>query len=275
MNNITTYFTLAGPTNSHYKQDTNTYDFVNNQKQNLCVTIGDSWTYGKDLDNRLENLYGKILSETLNADWLNLGLPGIGNFFIAHLATELSQVLLKTKYKKVFVFCTFTEIGRQTDSSFDLDFDYMTWFDNHLTSYNSYYNLLYDMNKFCVNKIVQSLKDIPNVVLVFGNNYVDPIGFENVKLVEQSWLYYICEQYHLPYSEKCFCAQHGLLHLENLKNLQKNTNIPDEWHKQWMIELIDSANKRLDCMKDIKYFKNLHPLENEQVIWATKLLESL
>jgi hypothetical protein len=60
------------------------YRSVNSEQ--LLITVGDSWTYGDSLgqtrvrdgrddpDYRLSQVYGSLMAEELNADWINLAL---------------------------------------------------------------------------------------------------------------------------------------------------------------------------------------------------------
>ena len=261
----TNHFTVANNTNSHYQTATNTYNFVNRQSKELLVTIGESWTWGSDLEDRLKSVYGALVSDHLDCDWLNLGLPGIGNFFITHLAEQLGT--MKFNYNKVRVICTFTEVGRQTDSHFDIDFNYNNWYLQNFTDYKDLYKLLHSMNRSCVERIVTAL---PDYEVVFGSNFVDPLGFENKNHINKSWVQLMSEQQGFLYSDYCYVMQHGVTHLENVKNMLP---IADSDMKKWMIELLEGATRRIDVLSKRKFFKNLHPLEDGHRIWADACIE--
>jgi len=263
----TNHFTIANNTNSHYQTPTNTYDFVNRQSKELLVTIGESWTWGSDLEDRLRSVYGALVSDHFNCDWLNLGLPGIGNFFITHLAEQLGT--MKFNYDKVRVICTFTEVGRQTDSHIDIEFDYHGWYLQNFTDYKDLYKLLHSMNRSCVERIVTAL---PNYEVIFGSNFVEPLGFENKNQIDKSWVQIMSEQQGFLYSDYCYAMQHGLTHLENIKNI---IPIADSDMKKWMIELLEGATRRIDVLTKSKFFKNLHPTEDGHRIWANACIEVL
>jgi hypothetical protein len=58
--------------------------FVDCNKNTLLLTVGDSWTWGDSLGDvstryRSNHVYGKYLSDYLNADWINYGYCGGGN----------------------------------------------------------------------------------------------------------------------------------------------------------------------------------------------------
>tara|TARA_R110000822_G_C15209048_1_gene483171 strand:- start:128 stop:937 length:810 start_codon:yes stop_codon:yes gene_type:complete len=263
----TSHFTVADNTNSHYQTPTNTYNFVNRQSNELLVTIGDSWTWGNDLEDRLKSVYGELVSDHFNCDWLNLSLPGTGNFFITHLAEQLGTIELN--YDKVRVICTFTEIGRSTNSQDDIDFDYNNWYLQNFTEYKDLYKLLYSMNRSCVNRIVTAL---PDYQVVFGSNMVEPLGFEDKNHIEKSWTQLMSEKQGFAYSDYCYGIGHGISHLERIKNL---IPITDTDYKKWMVELLDGATKRIDVVSNSNFFKNLHPLKHGHRIWADACIKVL
>jgi hypothetical protein len=66
--------------------------------------------------------------------------------------------------------------------------------------------------------------------------------------------------------------QHGVTHLENVKNI---IPIADSDMKKWMIELLEGATRRIDVLGKGKFFKNLHPMEDGHRIWANACIEVL
>ena len=58
--------------------------FADHGKNNLLITVGDSWTWGDSLGDlsiryRSDHVYGKYLREYLDSDWINYGYCGGGN----------------------------------------------------------------------------------------------------------------------------------------------------------------------------------------------------
>lgn len=103
-----------------------------NSKDRLLVTIGDSWTWGDSLtplladhnlhdpemakinhdqEKRKELLYGRHLSNLLDADWVNYGLPGYSNFYILE---RFAQALdYYSDYDDIYFVLCLTETGRE------------------------------------------------------------------------------------------------------------------------------------------------------------------
>ena len=61
-------------------------DFVSRDSDTLLVTVGDSWTWGAGLarDKRKNCVWGNLVSEMIQADWLNLAQPGQSNQWMAY-----------------------------------------------------------------------------------------------------------------------------------------------------------------------------------------------
>ena len=125
------------------------------------------------------------------------------------------------------------------------------------------------MNRSCVERIVTAL---PNYEVIFGSNFVEPLGFENKNQIDKSWVQIMSEQQGFLYSDYCYAMQHGLTHLENIKNI---IPIADSDMKKWMIELLEGATRRIDVLTKSKFFKNLHPTEDGHRIWANACIEVL
>lgn len=266
------YFTIASPTNSHYKTETNTFDFVDNNSDTLVVTVGESWTYGADVvedDNdpaRLEHVYGALVAKELKADWLNLGQRGAGNFWIAERVEELSQILSKLNYQQVYVICTFTEPGRSFDSQHDRYIDYITWFKENTPD-----KFLEFLNTECINRIKSALNTFNNVTLRIGVNFVDPCGFPNTKeFLQKSWIDLIAEKNNFTMTP-CYVSDFGVFDLRNARDFFPDPVV----FLTWMNDLIDKSSQRYLIIRDKRYFVNMHPYAHDHITWANYILESL
>ena len=255
------FFEIADQHNSHFLKPTNTYEFVNRGSSILCVTIGDSWTWGSDLAERLETVYGNQLSKMMDADWLNLAIPGVGNHWIASKVVELNRIVDKIEYDSIFVFCTFTEIGRQLDSQFDRHIDYLSWYKDQVNF--NLFNFLLMLNQDAVSIINHNSNRFDKVVI--RSNWVEPIGYTG-----KSWLSLISN-----YNDVCYCSLHGLDNLvgKKLLDLMPFTDEEKILHKAWSIEMIDIGEKRNKMISSIDNFKNYHPTTKDQHgVWAKELL---
>lgn len=76
-------------------------------KNTLVVTMGDSWTWGNHLgDDRESLVYGKLLSDYCNADWLNIAKCGCSNYWILDnlyklILANTSEIIIEDSYNSL------------------------------------------------------------------------------------------------------------------------------------------------------------------------------
>jgi hypothetical protein len=256
------FFEIGNSHNSHYTKSTNTYDFKSRGSRILCVTIGESWTWGSDLiGERLENVYGNQLSEMFDADWLNLSLPGVGNHFIASKVSELNSIADRLEYDKIFVFCTFTEIGRQLDSKYDRHIDFLDW-KNKQTKID-FDDFLLMLNRDCLDIIQKNSKKLH---VTIGTNFVESLGFSG-----RSWLSLL-----IDYQDTCYACMHGLDNLVSKKIPILLSISETDQFKEWCIDMINKGRRRNRLLATGINFVNLHPSTREQhKIWAQELFNRI
>lgn len=253
------YFTIAGPTNSHYTRPTNCFNFVDRNSDCLVVTVGDSWTWGSNLNikNRLEQVYGNLIAAELEADFLNLGQAGSNNFFIAERVEELAKIVPQLGYAKIYLICTFTETGRSFNSHHDMYINYTQWFEQ-----NSIEDFLAFLNQECYNRI-HSVAQQHNMILRVGTNFVDPIGFPVDVIPWFRQLGIEC-----PISA---CA--GSTGVTRLADAGQFTNNQIAF-KTWFSKLVDYS-LNVDQVCQSKLLINSHPDANGHITWANSIVQTL
>lgn len=246
------------------------FDFVSRNSQELLVTIGDSWTWGDDItvDNnnviRLEKVFGNLVSSTIGSDWLNLGQCGSGNFWLANKVKELASVIPSLSYKKIYVVCTLTEVGREFNSTYDQNIDYIGWLLTHGPD-----DLIEFLNNLAVTKIVDELKLFPNVVLKIGTNFVDHIGLDNARpyLLDTPWINLLS-----AIDDNCYIV--GSYTIDNFR--RSSDLFPDRIQLfDWLLTLTELSKKRNQLLQDKSKFRNGHPLVNGHQQWADYIIRSL
>ena len=281
--NLDQYFKLADNTNSHFKTPTNTLNFVGNNLNSLVVTVGDSCTWGADLETpgdefRLTHVYGRLVADKLNSDWLNLALNGAGNFWITEQVESLSKIVPRLSYDKIYVICTFTEPGRHFDTESDRYIDYATWLEVNIKEYKDYYKLLEFLNQECIKRIYNAIDGFSNIILRIGNNHVEPIGMEQLDkdFLKKSWSRVLSEKLNFNYSkENCYIAnlEATTARLENVLEIQPKLKRSE--FLTWVIEIMDVAERRKLSASIKPYFiKPWHPDSSGHKIWANYILES-
>lgn len=248
------------------------FTFVNNKSDKLVVTIGDSWTWGRNLteneEERVSLIYGRLVSDAIKADWLNLGQIGSGNFWLSKKVKELSKLIPGLHYEHIYVICTFTEVGRAFNSDLDRHINYVEWFDDN----TNYYDLLRLLNNSVIDEITKYLDNFSHITLKIGTNFVEPIGFENLDktiLLSKSWLN-VC----LPDMSESECFLVSSFVVDALREAKTFCNVGINFDK-WIHELIDAALIRQKLLGDRTKFKYGHPLKLQHECWAEYIIKHL
>lgn len=127
--------TGLGIDTAQYNYRTWYHEEINN-KDRLVITVGDSWTWGdhlgsidwdKSIDDpiRLKQVFGKLLTDKLDADWVNLAMPGCSNYWMLGQLELIEQHLhrVKDQYKSIDIVVTLTEDLREVTHTEPIDID--------------------------------------------------------------------------------------------------------------------------------------------------------
>lgn len=239
----------------------NPYEFVNNESDSLLITVGDSWTYGDSVGNtkvregrddqeyRLSHIYGHLMSREMNANWINLALPGGSNtLLIGWLDTLLS---VHGSGSNITCVITLTESGRHEDLNL-IDLNWPT------QQYALTQILAHTYSR------INGLKGkYPSINFIVAHNFTD--GAEGiVPLCDKSWLEVMLDH-----------------------QVQKNTHIVVSEHIEQMnyerrfpdvLDIMSRAEARMDLLDSCQYcFKedSRHPNEQGHRLWADYLLNKL
>lgn len=283
---------LPSPINSY-----NPYYFKNCNSTALVVTVGDSWTWGQDLCGynelldiqtcdwqvvngilsninsiRFEKSYGNLLSQHFNSDWLNLAVPGWGNYQMAGLVKNLADIIPYLHYDKILVVVTLTEVGRWFNTHVDVNIDHQKLFHklHHPTQ------LLERLNSIVVDDITACLNKFSHVKLLVGTNFVDHIGLDNL-LPEQRlfkpWYQLLDIKFDTP-----VYTLNQLAWSNFLRGIGDDI-IPSKLHsmfKPWIMEISDKSNTLIERLKASPYITTTyHPLPISHKIWAEYIVKYL
>ena len=109
------------------------YESIKNH-DNLLITVGDSWTWGNylgnitqekidkgvdldDFDYRISHVYGTVLANKLDSDFVNFGICGFANIDLIYKVEDFIKNIHKP-YKKIQIVLTLTESGRELSPTF-------------------------------------------------------------------------------------------------------------------------------------------------------------
>ena len=284
------------------------FDFLKEGKDILVVTIGDSWTWGGGLNGtdpkveddfqktlRLNEVYGAKVAKALDADFLNLSMPGQSNGWIANYFEKLVDDFDFSPYKKVFVVITMSEVAREWMDENDVEVDYY----NFCADIKSIDDFFAKQSEKISNKVIEieqkaKQKNLPMVVLksiaFVEDNY--PKGFVNV---DKTWQECLLDADNKKYEKfglyLCQTAVVEKLHwlleynnhyyVGNKKVKRDNPTLPEETFKIQRLGLLDKIDKFNDLIynSDTNTWRSAvdrgHPNAKGHTIWANYIIGKL
>jgi hypothetical protein len=279
----------------------NPYSFQNSNSDTLLVTVGDSWSWGmdlsgyNDLDNfaagdwivvdgiisninndRLTKVFGNLVSKEIGSDWLNLSIPGHGNFHMAELIECLAKIIPQLNYQKIYIICTLTEVGRWFNTEDDLFLDHTKLMDLVETTGNVN-DLLAELNRLAIDRILNSVNKFDHVKLLVGTNFVDPIGLDNLKstqILTTPWYKLLNISYDYP-----IYLTYGL-GLCNFIRAIDDGCVPkklQDLFKEWVIKELANSDHFTKKIGESKHFLicGFHPTADGHKIWANYVINHI
>jgi len=243
----------------------NPYEFRWNNSNSMLITVGDSWTYGDSLGNtkvregrddkdyRLAHVYGSIMSTKLNANWINLAMPGGSNALIVNWVNNLLETISAQSYykknDKITCVITLTESGRHED---------MRLIDRSLVTQQ---RVLEKITSEIYSRITILMLKYPDVKFIIGHNFTDSASDLPCK---RSWLEVMLDQQ----------IQNGthIVVSEHIEQMNYDARFPD------VLDIITRAEARMDLLDLCQYcYKedSRHPNEQGHKLWAEYLLSQL
>ena len=233
---------------------------LNYDPNNLLLVLGDSWSWGDSLKNRIQDTYASILAEKLGFSLINNSVCGCSNFDILdRLSQELKNIDAK-KYNKIIIILGLTETGRE-------------WHRYQIPT-NDIDNKFKMIEQSTVDRIDFLSKLLPNNVQLivsrnFTNFYPETTLHNNKFFTRKIWCEIISQkckvEWPITYGPISGCV------FESMLSRYKN----DASFKSWFSEKIDLAQKTWDWLDNSPYnYKKFtkHPTEEGHVLWAEYLL---
>jgi hypothetical protein len=271
----------------------NWYHEEYNAKEKLVITVGDSWTWGDHLGKidwhefhddpiRLKSIYGKKLSNKLDADWVLIARPGCSNYWMLDQLKFFSSIIqeLKQQYKEIIIVVTLTEDLRECD--FVEEREYFNEYNNILANSSNLENFLIHVEKVlfleykklfdtlgATCKITRAFTDVwPNNRTCLGNYLLDKTWCD----VFQDLIQF--DRYHkvVPFMGQAAIAPLTEKLISNLNTVHAMTI------KQDLINLEEKLNARWNFLGDSVYNlkgSTYHPNVEGHDVYSNYLYQTL
>jgi lysophospholipase L1-like esterase len=261
------------------------FTFANNHKENLVICLGDSWTWGDSLPDRENEMYGRLLSDYLNADLINVGCPGWSNSWVLKNGEVILSSLRKNnQYKKVYVIVTLTENARDIKTA--KSFDFAKWvFDNRPKLTKDLYHLILETIEQHWSSQLQQLVDLSDDRFIFfvGQNFVwhtiynKLSNIPRVIITDVNWIEVLADAQNLPRPIRTNIVTRFSFDTFHDANTQMSTT-DLTYFKDYCLPLIAKAievNKWLD-RSPMNYKKaSKHPNAEGHKLWANHIFHQL
>lgn len=263
---------------SHLTPGSVPFYFKDYGKDTLVVTFGDSWSWGQDLtqqpndEYRCHNVYGHQLARELNADFLNLAVPGAGNQYIHQLFCDFAAIAKQLQYKHIVAIITFTEVGRDFNGWFDQQLDYRSWLDANIKEPDSYTKLIKWLNSRLCQSIAKQLCNIPGLDLYVASNFVDPIGLEPLFQYQlpKTWV----DVYDGTQDHKCFFVSSYIFDkLSTVFDL--HWDLDRSLYITWAVPHMVSSAQRTAVLGNKNHYRKYHPTVDGHHAWADYVLQAI
>jgi hypothetical protein len=322
--------TLSRVSNVNELQNQTEWYYEKNKNSDyLLITVGDSWTWGNGLggttwsaqstryDNkeyRTNHIYGKILSDYLNADHINVGLIGGANLYILQYFKQVISSIVRN-YKKIYVVFTLTEAGRElcggwfnlkdewtnirgdswptydditnftyTEESLNFALDEMKQNDidlrHHVEIYLKFRNqtdpqkILSDIDAYSVEQIILLLNSV-DVDWILAKNFCNFSKIVSPNQLKKRWVDIISEKGNIgPYINNVLAVTN--VSFNPFLEYYNYHKIKDS--KQNLLEVMEHATEANNWLDASPYnSKNTlqHPLDDAHQWWAEYLYENM
>ena len=166
-------------------------------KDTLLLTVGDSWTWGDHLGTidwdkatddpiRLTQIFGRLLADRLDADWVNLARPGCSNYWMLEQLLDIQHHLANNKYKRVVAVVTLTEDLREITYTRRIDVNRP--YRDFWSASKTIKEFLIDVEGFLFYNLERYFSSLPKVEVHVSRAFTD-VWPKNTKpfLLEKTW----------------------------------------------------------------------------------------
>ena len=245
------------------------------------LTIGDSWTWGDELgksnglcsdacsdtDYRISKVFGNLLAEKLNANWVQIALPGGSwDWIITEFEKLVPQLVPQTK--QLIVVLGFSDHGRELDNhDSQVITKYKVAFAN--TDNHSTIDVLQEVEEWHYQRIDRVLEKYPTVTCIAGPAFTNSL----VQHHTQTPKHWVDLLFDIPLNP-CYVQGSGVWNISQF--LERNNLITSKFKEEVGVNWFTMVAERRDLMSaNPLLFNRWHPREEGHRLWADYLYNHL
>ena len=253
-------------------------------RDTLLITVGDSWTWGDhlgciDWDQasndpvRMEQIYGRLLSNKLSADWVNLARPGCSNYWMLEKLQDIQPYIQSATYKKIYVVVTLTEDLREATYSrrINVDRPYQEFWNRSI----GLTDFLVQVEHYLLRNLEQYFNQLPTVTARIQRAFTDiwPAN-TSALLLDKSWCDVLQDHVNFANYQKPvpFIGQMSITPLTE-KYIVQNPE-----RKLEFLDIMDRVGTRWNFLGESDYNlkgSTCHPNPAGHELWANYVLSQL
>ena len=263
--------------NSDNIADQNEFYHDCNNRDMIVITAGDSWTWGDSLDKnkRLSQVYGRLVAEQFNADWINIGSRGRSNSWVLKLI-EYLILDISAHYQNIKLIITLTENGRDIETPYTFPYDYRGEY-NNINDDVYLDKVLEGAEKFWSNQLLNIRNAChSSTTITVGQNFVwnniNPIS--GIKMLNDNWIEKLADSQSISRPIRTNLVTGWIF--PNIEYVLDRVPISKTNFNKWAlpkIELATKVNEWLDQSKFNYKKQSKHPTAEGHQIWADYILE--
>lgn len=245
-------------------------------KDRLVITAGDSWTYGDYLgEERLQQVYGRLVSRAVDADWINIGSRGRSNSWFLKALQYLAP-LVKPHYQEVIVIVTMTENGRDVETGYTFPFDYHGLY-NQTGDIPAFYDAVLDGAEAHWMQQLQNIKK-SGCRLIVGHNFAwhNLNTMPGIQLLDSNWIEKIADYQRRDRPIKAKLVTGWIF--DTMQAVHQMVPGSKAVYQQWALPYIDLANQVNSWLVDSDLNNpggSKHPKAKGHEIWADYILTNV
>jgi hypothetical protein len=255
---------------------------ITENKKDLMVNIGESWTYGENvydiasgiqrynLNTQLDYTFGPIMSRLLDVDFYQYAIPGNSNGNMVKELTRILEYVQRFKYEKIYLVVQLTEPSREHAQLHEFEYDHPIHSLYKRNKKISFYQWLCQYDEIfldLIDKIASKFKNIECIVWKNFCKWNTLKEYKNIRKIQTNWITKSAEILDVDYSPISFQSVGWFNELFQNKKMYK-IKFDAEWSNK-EINKIEKSNQFLNANE----LHSMHPNDKAHKIWANYLIK--